>query len=421
MRRFEALREATLMRRIAIVGGGQSGLQLALGLQQKGYQVTVVSNRTPEQIRKGRVTSSQFMFDASLQIERDLDINFWEKECPVTEGVAFAVPGPDGSRALFWETKLDRPGQSVDQRVKFAGWTEEFAKRGGNLVLEDAGVNELEKYASSNDLVVLAAGKGEVARLFETDTTHTPFTSPMRALALTYVKKLAPRKPFTAVAFNLIPGVGEYFVFPALTTSGACEIMVFEGVPGGPMDCWSDVKTPEQHLQRSREILQKFLPWEAERCHDVELTDDMGIVTGRFTPTVRKPVCKLPSGKPILGMADVVVLNDPITGQGSNTACKAAKIYMDRILEQGSKPFDAAWMQQTFDVFWNYAQWVAKWTNSLLTPPPPHVLQLMGAASQIPALARKIANGFNNPPDYNPWWFDAKEAEKLTGAQQAGA
>src|SRR4029077_3286295 len=295
MRRFEAFREATLMRRIAIVGGGQSGLQLALGLQQKGYQVTVVSNRNPEQIRKGRVTSSQFMFDASLQMERDLGINFWEKECPVTEGVAFSVPGPDASRALFWETKLERPGQSVDQRVKFAGWTEEFAKRGGNLVLEDAGVNELEKYASSNDLVVLAAGKGEVARLFETDAAHTPFTSPMRALALTYVKKLAPRKPFTAVAFNLIPGVGEYFVFPALTTSGACEIIVFEGVPGGPMDCWSDVKTPEQHLQRSREILQKFLPWEADRCHQIELTDDNGIVAGRFAPTVRKPVCKLPS------------------------------------------------------------------------------------------------------------------------------
>jgi len=243
----------------------------------------------------------------------------------------------------------------------------------------------------------------------------------MRALALTYVKGLTPRKPFTAVAFNLIPGVGEYFVFPALTTSGPCEIMVFEGVPGGPMDCWGDVKTPEQHLRRSKEILQRFLPWEADRCHDIELTDDMGVLSGRFAPIVRKPICKLPSGKPILGMADVVVLNDPITGQGSNTACKAAKIYMNRILEQGNKPFDSAWMQQTFDAFWSYAQWVAKWTNSLLTPPPPHILQLMGAATKIPALARKIANGFNNPPDYNPWWFDAKEAERLTAVQQAGA
>jgi flavin-dependent dehydrogenase len=417
---FTTFREANPVRKIAIVGGGQSGLQLALGLLQKGYDVTVVSNRTPEQIRKGRVTSSQFMFNDSLQNERDLAINFWEKECPKTEGIAFTVPGPDGGRALFWEAKLDHSGESVDQRVKFAGWTEEFAKRGGKVVLEDAGIAELEKYAASNDLVILAAGKGEVARMFETDKDRTPYSAPMRALALTYVKGMVPRKPFTAVSFNLIPGVGEYFVFPALTTTGACEIMVFEGVPGGAMDCWADVKTPDQHLQCSKEILQKFLPWEAERCQHIELTDEMGIVAGRFAPTVRKPICKLPSGKLVLGMADVVVLNDPITGQGSNTASKAATLYMKRILEQGEKPFDAAWMQQTFDSFWNYAQWVVKWTNSLLTPPPPHILNLMGAATQVPALARKIANGFNNPPDYNPWWFDAAEAAKLTAAPAAG-
>src|SRR6478672_4943236 len=48
------------MRKIAIVGAGQSGLQLALGLLQKGYEVTVISNRTPEQVLNGRVTSSQF-------------------------------------------------------------------------------------------------------------------------------------------------------------------------------------------------------------------------------------------------------------------------------------------------------------------------------------------------------------------------
>jgi len=409
------------MRKIAIVGGGQSGLQLAFGLLRQRYEVTVVSNRTPEQIRQGRVSSSQFMFDDSLQNERDLGINFWEEECPVTEGIAFSIPGPGGNLALFWEAKLDRFGQSVDQRVKFGGWIEEFAKRGGNLVFEDAGVQALEKYASTNDLLIVAAGKGEVARLFETDPSHSPFSTPMRALALTYVKKMVPRKTFTAVAFSLIPGVGEYFVFPALTTTGACEIMVFEGVPGGPMDCWGDVATPEQHLQRSKEILQKFLPWEAERCRDIELTDDMGTLVGRFPPTVRKPICKLASGRLAFGMADVVVLNDPITGQGSNTASKAAKVYMNHILEHGNKPFDATWMQQTFDSFWNYGQWVVKWTNSLLTPPPAHILQLMGAASQIPALASKITNGFNNPPDYNPWWFDPAEAQKLLGGQQMSA
>jgi len=54
-----------------------------------------------------------------------------------------------------------------------------------------------------------------------------------------------------------------------------------------------------------------------------------------------------------------------------------------------------------------------KWTNSLLVPPAPHILQLMGAASQIPALARKIANGFNHPPAYSPWWFDPAEAANM--------
>ena len=401
------------MRKIAIIGAGQSGLQLALGLLRNGYSVTVVSNRTAEQIRTGRVTSSQFMFQDSLQNERDLGINFWEKQCPITEGIAFTIPGPDKTKALFWESKLDRYGQSVDQRVKFSGWMEEFAKRGGNLVIKDAGQQDVDAYGQTHDLVLVAAGKGEINRMFERDAEKSPFDQPMRALALTYVKNMTPRSPFTAVSFNLVPGMGEYFVFPALTTTGPCEIMVFEGVPGGPMDCWNDVKTPQEHLAKSKWILQTFMPLEAERCVNVELTDDNGILAGRFPPTVRKPICRLSSGALALGMADVVATNDPITGQGSNTASKAATIYLHRILERGSRPFDPAWMQQTFDAFWDYAQWVVKWTNSLLIPPAPQILQLMGAASQSPALASKIANGFNNPPDYSPWWFEATEAERL--------
>jgi hypothetical protein len=56
---------------------------------------------------------------------------------------------------------------------------------------------------------------------------------------------------------------------------------------------------------------------------------------------------------------------------------------------------------------------VVKWTNSLLVPPTAQILQLMEAASQTPSLARKIANGFNNPSDYYPWWFDQTEAANM--------
>ncbi len=97
------------MRKILIVGGGQAGLQLGLGLVLNGYDVTVVSNRTPDDIRTGRVMSSQCMFHTALQHERDLGISYWEEECPPVEGIALSVPAPDGNgKAIALASRLDR-------------------------------------------------------------------------------------------------------------------------------------------------------------------------------------------------------------------------------------------------------------------------------------------------------------------------
>jgi len=401
------------MAKITIIGGGQSGLQLGVGLLQSGYDVTVVSDRTPEQIRDGRVTSSQCMFANALDHERAVGLDFWEDTCPPVEGIALAVPHPEipGAKVIDWGARLDRIAQSVDQRVKFPRFMEHFAASGGELVFHEAGLDDLERYAAESDLVVVAAGKGEIARFFERDAVRSQFDQPMRALALTYVTGMTQRPEFSAVCFNLVPGVGEYFVFPALTTSGPCEIMVFEGVPGGPMDCWGDVSTPAEHLAKSKWILETFMPWEAERCRAVELTDDLGILAGRFAPTVRKPVGLLPSGRPVLGMADAVLLNDPITGQGSNNASKGAAVYLQSIIERGEGPFDAIWMQETFERLWAYAEKVVGWTNALLLPPPPHVLNLLGAAGQFPAVAHRFANGFDNPPEFYDWFMDPDKAD----------
>jgi 2-polyprenyl-6-methoxyphenol hydroxylase-like FAD-dependent oxidoreductase len=400
------------MSSILIVGGGQAGLQLALGLQADGHDVTVVSNRPAEDIRSGRVMSSQFMFAASLQTERDLGINFWEEECPRVEGISFAVPAPGGGKAIDWVGRLDSYGQSVDQRVKMPGWIEELERRGGKMELHDVGVEDLERYTETNDLVIVAAGKGEIVRLFERDPDRSTYDKPMRALALTYVTGMTPRPEYAAVCFNLMPGVGEYFVFPALTTTGDCEIMVFEGVPGGPMDTWGDVKTPADHLAKSKEILQTFFPWEAERCTDIELTDDNGILAGRFPPTVRKPVGELPSGRLVLGLADAIMLNDPITGQGSNNAAKMATAYLAAIRRHGDGPFDRTFMEQVFEDFWNdYGQYTTAWTNALLSPPPEHVLKLLGAGNGSPEIAHRFANGFNNPVDFFDWFMFPDKAE----------
>lgn len=403
------------MRKVAIIGGGQAGMPVAFGLLDKGYEVALYTNRTPDQIRAGRVMSSQCMFANALDVERRLGINFWEDECPPVEGIGFALPNPEkpDTKAVDWSGKLDRIAQATDQRIKMPVWIEEFEKRGGKVIFEDVGVEELERISNEYELTVLAAGKGEVVKLFERDASRSPFDKPQRGLALTYVHGLEPTPEYSRVSFNFVPGVGEYFVFPSLTLSGPCDIMVFEGIPGGPLDRFRDAKSPAAHFERSISFLQEFLPWEADRARNCELTDDQGYLAGSFPPTVRKPVLTLPSGNIVLGMGDAVVVNDPITGQGSNNAAKCAQVYLDCILARGTESFDREWMQDTFETYWNYANRVVSWTNSMLLPPTPSSLALLMGADKLPKLAHFMANAFDNPPVLFPAWTSLPDAEKL--------
>jgi hypothetical protein len=417
-------------RKILIVGAGQSGLQLAHGLLQNGYEVTLMSARTAQEIRAGRVMSTQAMFDAALQHERDLGLNFWEDQAPSFGGIAVSLAGPDGGRALSFLGRLDAYAQSIDQRVKMPGWMEALEQRGGKVIIHGVTVSDLDKLVQRYDLTIVAAGKGELVNLFGRDPSRSPYAGPQRALAVAYVRGLTrpPEIPdLRTVNINLVPGVGELFIMPCLTTTGPCDILFFEGIPQGPLDCFTDVRTPEEHLRLTLDLMQKFVPWEYERAHDVELADWGGTLSGRYAPVVRYPVGQLPSGGIALGMADVVVANDPITGQGSNNASKCAATYLKAILDHGDRPYDAEFMRATFGAYWDYAQYPTTWTNAMLQPPPPHVVQILGTAGQNQAVADRFANGFNDPSDFFDWFMDpAKTAAYLAdvtgeapGAQSA--
>ncbi|MGW2557938.1 styrene monooxygenase/indole monooxygenase family protein [Streptomyces sp. NPDC001514] len=414
------------MRKILIVGAGQSGTQLALGLQAQGYEVTLMSNRTADEIRSGRVMSTQCMFDKALQHERDLQINFWESQAPKIEGLGVSVAGPESQRVIDWVGKLDGYAQSVDQRVKMAGWMETFAQRGGQLVIHGAAVSDLDYFSRTYDLVLVSAGKGELVSMFGRDASRSPYAEPQRALAVSYVHGLGPRPEHPdheAVRCNLVPGVGELFVMPTLTTSGRADILFWEGIPGGPLDVFQGVKDPAEHLSVTLELMEKFTPWEYARATKVELTDAGGTLAGRYAPTVRNPIGRLPGGGLALGVADVVVANDPITGQGSNSASKCAAAYLASIVEHGDKPFDEEWMQSTFDRYWDTAQHVTKWTNAMLGVPPEHVLNLIGAAGELQPVADRFANGFNDPADFENFFYEPEKTNAYlaseTGAAQA--
>lgn len=401
------------MRRIAVVGGGQSGMQLAFGLLREGYDVTVYTDRGADEVARGPVMSAQCMFESSLQLERAMGLDVWAGQAPRITGMSMTRVDPSGTPIASWVAALDNPARSVDQRLKISTWMRLFEAEGGTLVVTRVSDRELDDLASEVDLVVVATGLSRLGDLFPVNEMRTTFTAPQRALALTYFT--GHRAADSSVnRFHHIQGVGEYYSLPALTESGPCEIMMIEGIPGGPLDCWSDVASGEDHLDRCRDFLEKYLPEEAARCHDIRLTDDGGRLSGEFRPVVRHPVGRLPSGRPILGMADAVVLNDPVTAQGANNAAKSADMYLHSILARGERPFDEPWMRETFEFYWrNYGQWATRWTNSMLNLDGSPGARLIDEAAGSATLARHIVNGYDDPRTLYPAWFDANECEQL--------
>ncbi|MGW5672888.1 styrene monooxygenase/indole monooxygenase family protein [Micromonospora sp. NPDC003776] len=409
------------MRKILVVGAGQSGLQLALSLLAEGYDVTVMSARTPDEIRRGWVMSTQAMFATALATERRYGLDLWADKAPRIEGLHVSLSAPPGERALRIAAPLDEPAQSTDQRIKMADWLELFEQRGGTVLYQTVttadldGLTRLGRY----DLTVVAAGKGDLVGVFDRDPQRSVYDTPQRGLAVAYVHGMTPDPllPVPHVSFNAVPGLGELFVIPALTHSGPCEILFWEAVPGGPLDLWTERRDPAEHLKLTLDLTRRYTPWIHDRCTDVELTDGRATLSGRYTPTVRHPVAELPSGGLVLGMADVVVANDPITGQGSNTAAKCAYSYLGSIVERGDRPFDREWMTQTFERFWaGVGEAVTGWTNAMLQPLPPHVQQLLGAAAGNETVARRFANGFSDPNDFRDWFMTPDAAERYLAA-----
>lgn len=406
------------MARFLIVGAGQAGLQLGIGLVDDGHDVTVVSNRTPEDIRTGRLTSGQAMFGTALATERALGIDLWEQECPPVEGFAISVSNPAGPSPLVdWAARLDRPGKSVDQRVKMPAWMELFEQRGGHLEIAQAGISDLERYCDTYDLVIVAAGRGETSKLFRRIPELSPFEEPQKLISIVAVTGVAPRPEWDAACFNMVPGAGENIVVPTLTPSGPGHLVVFQLVPGGPFDCFAEADSAEKQLAVSKRLQKEFVPRMYERCRHAEPMDATACLFGGVTPIVREAVGQLPSGRFVLGIGDTVVVNDPLTAPGANSAAKAADAYLSAIRAHGDAPYDREFMQATSDTFWNSTmRFVCEWNNMLLRGMPEHILRALVAANKVPAIRRRFVNGFSNPVDYFDWLVSPDQAANFLEA-----
>ncbi|GAB2621010.1 alanine-phosphoribitol ligase [Streptomyces capparidis] len=401
-----------------VVGAGQAGLHLALGLRSHGFDVTLVADRTPDEVRGGSALSAQAMFHPALECERELGIGFWEHQAPPVEGVAVRLVASGGTHPPGPVGRLRHPARSVDPRVKLAGWMETFALRGGRLVVHTAGVADLEWFASGADLLVVATGAGGAGRLFAPDPWRAPRPAPRRTLAAVHVHGLRPHPEDggTALRFTVVPGVGEWFTLPSLTTTGPCDVLGWSALPGGPADVFAGAGHAER-LRLALELTRRHLPQEHARAAGAEPADARASVVHHPAPGVRPAVAVLPSGTPVLGVAGAAPLDDPFTGQGAAARCAAS--CLRSVVEHGDRPFDAEFLRRASERWRRQAEPAGRWTDALLGPAAPWARDLLRAAGEDGRAADRFAAAFADPATLERWFHDPRAAARGAGA--AGA
>jgi 2-polyprenyl-6-methoxyphenol hydroxylase-like FAD-dependent oxidoreductase len=76
------------VRKIAIIGSGQAGCILGYALMQRGYDVTLYSDRTPGQwLNHSPPTGSACLYAEVIDIERELGMDYRSQDMFPAEGV----------------------------------------------------------------------------------------------------------------------------------------------------------------------------------------------------------------------------------------------------------------------------------------------------------------------------------------------
>lgn len=417
------------MRRIAIIGSGQAGLLAAHALLKAGYEVTVYSDRTPEQwLHESRPTGTAVRFDMALQFEYELELPSWENDAPWVDGTHMTICPVPGNRMLTMAGRYRRPALAVDLRRQSHAWMHELTKRGGTIIIEKVSVERLDQIAAEHDLTIVAAGRADLCNLFERNAERSVHEQPQRHLAMVCMK--GPPMgfngiPMLPVKYNVIGPLGEVFYVPYFHKDvGASWNLVVEAKPGGPADRFEGMKSGEQVLQTVKDVVREFLPWDYEWIKDAELSDPLGWLVGKFAPTVRNPVGRLPSGRIVTGLGDTMMSMDPVGGQGANNGNKMTRNLVDSIIAHGDQPFDAQWMTDTFERFWHRHGFPAhSYSNGLLLPPGPAMRDLFFAqygsdgrfdnTGGPQLLANLIAENVNDPALLLPMTQDRRKMHQL--------
>jgi hypothetical protein len=390
------------MPRIAVVGAGVGGLHLGLLLQQREVPVTLYADRTPDEMRAGpRLMNTAGHWVPTREREQELGVNHWDDEYPRVAALNVTVTG---ELPLSFSADLGKGPIAVDYRVSMSRLLEDFVERGGSVVYGAVSRESLEEISERHDLVVVSSGRGTMTELFPKIGERSPYNRPQRVLQISATKGVNLGTETRSINYELVPGVGELLLFPYLTADGLYTIVYISAAADGPVPEMLDADLAGNEARDElnavfQRVVTGYFPWSAEHV-DWDVFSTVGPrydIAGALTPTVRRPFAQLDNGRWVLAVGDVHTVNDPLLGQGANSASACAFIVGDAIVED-SFDFDEAWCARVAERMWARAGAAVGFTNTLLeVPPPPQVVEVLATASQSQAMAETVGEFFGYP------------------------
>jgi hypothetical protein len=386
------------MKRIGIVGGGISGLHLGLWLRQHGIDATIYSEKTSAQLLEAPLRNIVIRNACTRERERALGVNHWDGLAPDLGELSVTITGTP----IAFAGTLAPPSNVVDMRIYWARLLDDFAARGGRVVIGTIASTDLDELSTRHDLLVIASGRGSLANLFERVPEHSPNSEPQRLVSAGFYRGLPPREP---LGFEVVisRGHGEILVFPLFGFEPGLIGIGIEAIRGGAFSGLSEVKygsDPRRFERAVLDILRDHAPTVFARVNVDEFAvarpQDVGYIA--ITPVVRRAYARLANGRHVVALGDAHIVMDPITGQGANKAAQAAATLAEAIRNEND--FGERFCLHVEDAMCRFALPVSDACNARLKPPPPHVGRLLGAAARHQGVADFYAFGFNHPDRY---------------------
>ncbi len=390
-----------MSKNIGIIGAGTAGLHLGLYLRQQGVDVTIYTDRKPDEYRGMRLLNTVAHHAVTLERETALGVNHWPGQKFGYHGHYYFIgvqPQP-----LEFYGDLHAPSRAIDYRIYQPRLMEDFLDRGGKIEYRDIKGDEVSSISELYDLTVVCTGKGPFGQMFTHEPTHSPFDRPQRALCVGLFKGVGERAT-RAVTMNFSPGGGEMIEIPTWTFNGLATALVIENIPGGDLEVLAKTKyedDPKAFMKLLFAKLQKHYPTCAERIDEKEFdlaNGPLDILQGGVTPTVRRSHVVLENGRVAIALGDVQAVVDPVLGQGANMASYAAWILGEEIVRQDV--YDERFVEHVNMRRQDRVLGASRWTNFMLTnlkAMPVELQQFIGALWQNRALADEFTDNFNFP------------------------